>query len=161
MKPLILFSRSIRSGKTTELERWSAQQVSVGGFLTPDRTEHRMLLTLSDGHLYPFELNNDTSEDFTPIGRFRFSIRAFELGSKALMSDALCKSYVILDEIGKLEMNQGKGWESAFQEVLSLWRAGKVQGQLIVVIRDFLLDDFLQHYRPESYKVIHQLNELR
>lgn len=164
MKPLILFSRPIRSGKTTELEHWCAKQRSVGGFLTPDRDSIRMLLCLRDNRLLPFELNAGTSESFTQIGRFLFSDAAFETGREALLRDAIDLDFLIVDEIGKLEMKQQKGWERAFQELLSLWRAGKVKGQIIVVVRDFLLDEFVNYYKPESYTVIHQLsdsNELR
>ncbi len=159
MKPLILFSRPIRSGKTTELEHWCAKQSSVGGFLTPDRDSIRMLFCLRDKRLLPFELSADASEPVTQIGRFFFSNEAFEQGSEALLRDAFAMDFLVVDEIGKLEMKQQKGWEKAFQHLLNVWRAGKVKGQIIVVVRDFLLDDFLQHYKPESYTVIHQLSD--
>ncbi|TNE80461.1 MAG: hypothetical protein EP332_07550 [Bacteroidetes bacterium] len=161
MKALILFSRPIRSGKTTELEKWCAQQTSIGGFLTPDRSDVRHLLCLRNRQYSAFELPENTAMSYTSIGRFRFANEAFQTGSEALLSDALFQDYIVVDEIGKLEMNQQKGWEPAFSQLLNLWRAGKVKGQIIAVVRDFLLADFIAHYQPDSYKVVHHLSAIK
>lgn len=157
MSQIILFSRPIRSGKTTELMNWVKTQDSIGGFLTPDVADKRCLYLIQNKSFHPFE--TDSQEvDFISIGKFHFLQSAFETGTSQILKDAKTCKYLVLDEIGKLEMIRQTGWESALRNLFKI--KDQHTFKLIVVVRDFLLQEFITHYKLDNPLIVHSLKDL-
>jgi len=60
--------------------------------------------------------------------------------------------FLIIDEIGRLELNQNKGLEPALGVVINKFINKEVSGNLILVIRDYLLEECIEKYQLQEAK---------
>ncbi len=153
---IYIFTGPIRSGKTTSLLNWSMDRDDVGGFLTPDSASGRVLVTLPEASVHPME--TDTAEEVYEVGRFCFAQKAFQMATQHVESqlDDAHIRYVILDEIGKLEL-RGSGHHALLKTTLSL-SSEKI---IVLVCRDSLVVDVRKRYLGEHrYKEIKSANQL-
>lgn len=158
---IYILSEGIQKGKTTALMLWSENRLDVGGFLTPDKADRRVLLNIHSCVEAPYQLANDSQEECIQIGKFKFDVDAFVEISEEVLEQSYESNfnYIIIDEIGKLEM-QGKGFHALFE---NLTRRDDMKADMIVVVRDELLEDVIAKYELKDYKVIskHQLHHLK
>jgi len=141
---LVIASDKIRSGKTTLLANWLKDK-KVGGFLTPDLNNFRMFYEILKTSFLPFE-TNEFSEDVTPIGRFFFLNSTFQRGCQIIL-DSIGQNldYFIIDEFGKLELND-EGFGLAINSLISNLLEKPNQTTYIIVVRDYLVEDFLDKF---------------
>ena len=104
-------------------------------------TGKRGLYLLPDFKHITFE-HDGTDQDSLKIGRFDFSKQAFDLGLKALKHADENTDFAVIDELGKLEINQDEGFEPLF----STWLAETKATRLIAVIRSSLLQKAIEKY---------------
>lgn len=145
---LYIFSKPIRSGKTTTLLEWSQNQAhgSVAGILAPDIDGQRWLLDLSTHEKRLLTADADTDDKrIVRIGRYQFDKSAFHWAHRVLRSGfEQVPQWLIFDEIGYLEL-QGQGLEPAVRRVLN-WNKNIRATKLLWVVREELLSDVLDYY---------------
>jgi nucleoside-triphosphatase THEP1 len=145
-----LFTGPIHSGKTSSLMTAFQQRQDVAGFLCPDRNDRRFLYDLSNHTEYPFQIDAISSPEDVVIGKYIFSADGFKK-AHAILDKAPEPSvnYFIVDEIGRLELN-GRGLEPAFSQCLQRLNACTI----ILVVRDYLLQDVIEHYNLQGAKIV-------
>ena len=155
---IFIFSRPIRTGKTTELMDWIAGKNEVAGFLTPDTDGIRMLYDIRTKKYYAMQLPEGSVEENISVGKFSFSKKAFE-HAKHLLSDTVA-SWLIIDEAGKLEIEQGIGLEPELSAAINFYKKNDSAGSLILVIRDTLIEKAIKKYDLGRAEIVHSLKEL-
>jgi nucleoside-triphosphatase THEP1 len=155
---IFIFSRPIRTGKTTELMDWITGKDKVGGFLTPDTDGIRMLYDIKAKKYYAMQLPAESEEQSISVGKFSFSKKAFER-AKHLLSDTSA-DWLIIDEAGKLEIEQGTGLEPELSDTINFFKRNDSAGTLILVIRDTLIEKAIKKYDLGRAEIVHSLKEL-
>ena len=141
---LWVITGAVHSGTSTSLLQWTRGR-KVAGFLTPDIGGQRRLMDLSTSELLPFEANDD-DEDVQKVGRFSFFQSAFDYGNSLIIHSLQADHpYFIIDEFGKLEIN-GQGCASGIDTLMGGIRTSQSPTIYIIVIRESLLDGFLERY---------------
>lgn len=147
--PVQLFSRPIRSGKTTELYRRLAEEPPLFGVLAPDREGLRYLELIPQGELISFEVPADVepeAQQLEHIGRFRFYREAFEAAQVHLKHLAEQRvSPLVVDEVGPLEL-AGGGLEPTLADIIRQYR-NDPDRTLLLVVRDTLKASLCKHYQ--------------
>jgi nucleoside-triphosphatase THEP1 len=137
----------VRSGKTTALLAWSHRRDDCGGVLSPDVDGRRVLQDARTGERIRWQKDvSDNAEDVR-IGRFVFDHQAFDTAVgwlNAAVADPAVR-YVILDEVGPLELSGG-GWDAWLRRALPL-PSGK---ELILVVREGLVGSVMDRYATGS-----------
>lgn len=160
---ILLFSRPIRSGKTTEIEDWISNKIGVGGVLMPDVEGFRLIKSLRSGESMQAQiLTADYLEDSViKIGSFVFSKAAFSFGKSVLIKELeLLPEVLIIDEIGKLEL-KGLGFYDELQLAIPTYSDISTHKTLLLVVREELLSEIIAQFRINNFKVIHTLEELK
>jgi molybdopterin-guanine dinucleotide biosynthesis protein A/nucleoside-triphosphatase THEP1 len=134
---------------------WIAGQKDVGGILTPDVNGQRMLYDINQGDYYPLQVTN--KENAIQIGRFSFDQSIFHLAQQILLESMNQQhEWVIVDEIGRLEMDKQSGLEPAVSAVIKNAKTKASNTKLLLVIRDYLLNDAIQYYGLQGATVLHK-----
>ena len=94
------------------------------------------------------------SEDVIRIGHFKFLKSAFKEANDYLISIAseAENKYLIIDEIGKLEL-RNEGLHRSAEALISRFKKDNAH-HVIVVVRDYLLEDVLKHYAITEYSLL-------
>lgn len=149
MSNIYIYSGPTQSGKTTKLMQWAAPQKNIDGVFQPVIENKRFLYNISSRSLK--ELEVEDGDDLISIGNYKFNNKSFLWAQEKLLE--ACKTKIdklIIDEIGPLELD-GKGLEPAISKILS--DRSNFDFQIILVVREKLLNDFLKHYcLGESFK---------
>jgi nucleoside-triphosphatase THEP1 len=155
MSKIVIFTDTIRSGKTTILLNNFKDRDDTSGFICPDVSGMRYFFDLKAKKLFPFEIQNSCEREQTVyIGKFKFSKAIFEYAHDILYNGIPSESrYFIIDEIGKLEL-QHLGFEPALSIFLTHFNRIAFECTLIVVVRDTLLKDVIQKYSLRDAKII-------
>ncbi|MBX3252952.1 MAG: NTP transferase domain-containing protein [Chitinophagaceae bacterium] len=152
-KDIHILSLPVQSGKTTLLQQWLTTQQDAAGFLSPDIDGIRYLVNIATGRQRRFQLQ--PGDEGIKIGRFVFDPLVFEWGKKILLESLKNETgWLIIDEAGRLEINQNKGWEPALTEVIQAFQSQEHNKKLLLVVRDYLLDEAIEKYRLQSAKVL-------
>ena len=108
----------VASGKTTFLKKWAAKRCDVGGVLSIVEAKiGRVFVDIQTGDTHPMEIPAP-GEDTLLVGKYRFSIGAFNWAEKRLRRAFDSPSrWLIIDEIGPLEL-AGKGLDAVTQWIL-------------------------------------------
>ena len=159
---IIIFSRPIHSGKTTELLRWCNKQKNIFGILMPDINGNRKILDLNTKDVFDIECTDveNTSELLTSIGRFHFYSNVFEKANSILLDAlALNPEWLVIDEAGKLEL-EGKGFFDAIIKTADAYNNKKNTGNLLITVRDSLREEVIAFFKFKNYRIINELEEL-
>jgi hypothetical protein len=151
---IYILSDAIRSGKTTTLMRWSEQRDDVNGFLCPDNFQgKRCFINAKSREEFELETDSETQE-IVEIGPFRFLTASFQKANNLLItfSSEMEHRYLILDELGKLEL-RNEGLHDSAQILVPKFKEDKKQ-HLILVVRDYLLDEIIAHYNIFEYQIL-------
>lgn len=150
---IYILSQPIQTGKTTLLQSWLKEQTHVAGFLTPDVDGLRMLYDIQRQTYHPLQvLTPDINT--TSIGRFNFSNAGFNKAQSILNEASNYQGWVIVDEVGRLEINQKKGLEPALSALIEQVKSTQNTPALLLVIRDYLLEEAIAHYGLSEANVI-------
>jgi len=134
------------------LLNWINQQQEVGGILTPDSEGMRKLYSVYDKKTYTLQLPEGAQG--IRIGRFVFDEDVFGI-ARGILLDSMHtrRQWTIADEIGRLEMDEGKGLEPAIQQVIEHFKQPG-HTKLLLVIRDYLLQQAIAHYKLQDAVVL-------
>jgi nucleoside-triphosphatase len=148
---IYLLSGPIRSGKTSALAAF-IQTRACAGIWAPDNDEGlRILVDLSTQEKIIFQKNESTNESDVLIGKYIFDNNAFTIANNILKAAANTEAdYIIIDEVGKLEM-MNQGIHLGLMVVLA---AASLHKDIVLVVRDTLLDIVIEKYALVTFKVI-------
>jgi len=156
---IIIFTRAIRTGKTTELMNWCKSRNNVAGILMPEVDGKRKILNIKTGETIEAECAapEKTNEPIINIGHFSFYASAFEKGNEILLQALEDQPrWLVIDELGKLEL-QKKGFYNAIKAIVD---ADLKATNVVVVIRDVLLIDAISLFSFTQYRCIYQIQEV-
>jgi molybdopterin-guanine dinucleotide biosynthesis protein A/nucleoside-triphosphatase THEP1 len=150
---IFILSQPVKSGKTTLLKSWVDAQDNIGGILTPDVNNKRMLYDISEKTYYTFQTHN--TENSIGIGKFLFDNTAFNTAQDILLQ-GLKKQYswMVVDEVGRLEIDEKLGLEPRLTQIIHAYKNHQVKGNLLLVIRDYLLQDAIDYYQIPRAEVL-------
>lgn len=146
MSKILILSGPTKSGKTTKLMQWATSQKNIDGIFQPVIDGRRFIYHISSRTLKELEVDN--GDDLISIGQYKFNNQTFYWAQKKLL-DACNKKIdkLIIDELGPLEL-MGKGLEPAISKILS--QLSNFNFQIILVIREKMLGELLNHYNIEK-----------
>jgi len=154
---IFILTGPIQTGKSSQLLEWSKQTKSVAGLLSLVQHDKRNLFDLNTNTSIEFEVDlNLFQEPTLQIGKYHFSHKGFEMGIQSL-KNALNSppDFLILDEIGKLEIEQNIGFHSIALELIHQYKKPGSE-ILLLVIRDTLLEKAVEKYDLLNAIVLHK-----
>lgn len=151
---IYLLTGAIRSGKTTALMKWASSLNDVSGIVTPDVNGIRHFLNLSNNEYFNMEAN--AGEEGMTIGKFTFSKKNFDKANGIIKSAVDRKGWLLVDEIGPLELN-GNGFHSSLVPIFK-----KRNENMIFVVRAGLVDKVCAYFNLTAVQIIgkSQLSEI-
>lgn len=152
---IYILTGDIRTGKTSALLDWIKSRTDVDGLLCPDNSDgKRYFLRIKNNEEFPLEVDKEIEGEVVAIGKFKFLKSSFKKANDYLISslDENNLKYTIIDELGKLEL-KNEGLHEAAKRLIPKFIHNK-KHHLIVVVRQSLVSDILQHYKIETYNVI-------
>ncbi len=96
------------------------------------------------------------SKDLLEIGRFRFRQSGFDWVQRQMneWSENRSLQTLVIDEVGPLELRLNSGMELGLSDFLEAMQKPNQQGRrVLLVVRDYLLQDFLTRYQLKEYIV--------
>jgi nucleoside-triphosphatase THEP1 len=157
MSNIHILSEPIHSGKTTMLMNWCNMQADACGILMPDVDGMRKLYDAKHKTYYDFQVEPSDNEGITHIGKFYFDDTVFLQAKMILLKAAEIKpQWLVLDEVGRLEMNMNGGFEPAVTQLIKLYQKQEGNAKLLLVIRDYLLEESFEHYGLNKDMVLHK-----
>jgi nucleoside-triphosphatase THEP1 len=150
---IYIVSESTHKCKTTMLWQWVSKQHNIGGFITPDVNNKRMLVNLASGETHELQISPDIPG--IAIGRFNFSNEAFKTAQQWI-TDCISNKYswFIIDEVGRLELDEARGLEPALSHLINYFKANAHPTRIILVIRNYLLNKALKHYQITHFEIL-------
>ncbi len=138
--------------------RWKSARKDVYGILTPKSSNcTRYFLDIENDEAFDMEAQeNDTGT--VEVGRYIFSKSAF-IKANAIIVNCLKhqkNGYLIIDELGKLELRQLGFHKAAIQAIHNL--SHNQNSHVILVVRTSLLNAIIEHYGIENYTVMNKIN---
>lgn len=152
---IYILTGAIRTGKTTALLNWITDRNDADGLLCPaDDNGKRFFLKVKSKESFSLEVNSDNVKDTITIGSFRFLKSAFDEANHFLssMSSEMKNQYLIIDELGKLEL-KSQGLHPAAECLIHNYIHNSNQ-HLIIVVRESLLEEITNHYNISKYLVL-------
>jgi nucleoside-triphosphatase THEP1 len=135
MPEIFLLTGEVHSGKTTAMLQWSQKRKDVYGILTPIVNGQRVFMNAHTSEIFPMEANEN--EEMLTVGKYRFSIKAFQKANAVISSALKKEGWIILDEVGPLEL-RGDG----FYEVLGAMAVSPTDHQkFVVVVRQAIVEE--------------------
>jgi len=144
MSNVYILTGEIKSGKTTRLQKWAANN-NADGILAPVIEGKRHLVRIKSGESKLLEYTGeDKTIELTKIGNYNFLTSVFEWGGKEMCDSFLGKpEWLIVDEIGPLEL-RGEGLEPEMNKIMD--DSGQTGMNIILVVRKSLVENVIEHY---------------
>ncbi len=159
---IYIFSRPKQSGKTSELLEWCKLQNNIHGILMPDINGCRKFLNIDTKEIFGAECIDtaNTIEQITSIGKFNFYTAAFEKANSILLH-ALYQEpmWLVIDEIGKLELN-GEGFYPSIVEAVKMHSKKTQTKNLLITVRGSLCEEVISFFNIKNFQVINSLNAI-
>jgi len=156
---ILIFSRKINSGKTSELQHWIDNSLDIGGILMPDVNNVRCMFNIRTSILFEAQCKdeNESEELIFNVGKFKFYKSAFQKANNYLKEEIKnLPDTLIIDEIGKLEL-QGLGFNTSVLDAVKKYQSKSVRKVLILVVREELLKEVMQRYQIKKCKIVDSL----
>lgn len=146
---VIILTGAIQTGKTTLLQQF-CKQYHCAGILSPVINNKRMFYNIANPIFFDMEASGN--ENTLAIGKYLFTAAAFERAGEILSAaaDKNDIAFLVVDEIGPLEIKQQKGLYNYFKKILSSPR----HYTLIAVIRQGLVEEALHHFNIKQAQVL-------
>lgn len=141
--------KSTVCSKTVALAQ--ARDHNCGGVLTLSHPgDARDVLDVRTGHVRRMTLQPDPSDADSAVvqGRFRFDPESLTWGNETLAHATPC-DLLVVDELGPLEIERGKGWQKAFDAL-----RGNDYTLALIVVRPELLERAQRKLPPDSTTVV-------
>ena len=146
---IFIFSDQIGAGKTTILKTWTQNKPTVTGFLSVKIDGKRFFDNLKTGEKRPMEIENSDLK----IGKFSFDPEIFLWAEKELLKQYQSdKEWLIIDEIGPLEIRKNQGFHALILKIIQENPASKPK--IIFVVRDFMVAEFIDKYKFSHAKIL-------
>lgn len=158
MLKIHILTGPVHTGKTTRLMHWASSQKNIDGIFQPIIDEKRFLYHIASRTLRMLESpSNSTDEKVIKIGNYRFSKEVF-IWAQTILLNSLDKNldWLIIDEIGPLELD-GSGLEPIITKIFN--ESEKFSGKILCVVRDSMIDKFVEHYKLENNFVLFNLDQ--
>ena len=158
---IFIITGPVGIGKSTLLSQFfRGNSIQAAGFLNTidPKSKFRTLRLLPDQETIPFEVENASDNAFSAdnrteatlsVGKFHFVRRAFDQGIDALKRGTPTCDIAVIDELGKLEIEQHTGFEPHFTQ----WLRESSTKQMVVIIRSSLLKKAKSKYNWERARV--------
>lgn len=159
---IYILTGHIRTGKTTALLNWSKNRSDVDGVLCPDdENGKRYFLKIISQEKIPLEVEDNSQaeqSEIIQVGHFKFLKSAFESANDYLISSGKKRisNYIIIDELGKLEL-QNEGLHASAEKLVKTFETNETH-HLVLVVRSSLLDEIIQKYQISNYELIEKDN---
>lgn len=137
-RKVFIITGSVGEGKTSLIQKIVAtlkeQNVSIGGILSPrivqngTTTGYDIIDIMTDERVA--FLRRTTNEELNKIGNYSILAEGLELGNKALRNALNNKQFIVIDEVGRLEL-ENKGWATNLNDLLTVSHSN-----LIISVRD-------------------------
>lgn len=154
MNKIFILTGKIKSGKTTWLDKWCAKEKSVAGILQPVINDKRHIKSISTGEIRQLETDKNHT-DSIQIGNYFLNKSILEWAKISLLADAAMKTeWLVVDEFGKLEL-KNIGLEPVITFLINDLEL-REKTKLILVVRDYLLADFLNKFNltAEDFEIL-------
>jgi nucleoside-triphosphatase len=148
MRKIIILTGPVHSGKSKALMEWVAGK-HAAGFVTPAVEGKKVLFNIETAEISPFETEIPDRKSIE-VGNYLLIKDTFAK-AKGIIQKAIKqqdKEWIIIDEIGKLELKH-KGHHSTLKELFVSWK-----GNILLVVRDYILQDVISRYRIKDAEVI-------
>ena len=161
---ILIFSQPVRSGKTTELMQYCDEiekSKSLGGILMPDIDGSRKLFDISTKKLFDMECKDASAftGSLITVGKFIFYADVFEKANVIILQAASHSDFLIIDEVGKLELDQ-KGFYPSVKKILNKDEFIGPAKNLLLVVRDSLYDQVVAFFEIRQHVLVSNLNEI-
>ena len=129
----------------------------------PDINGQRMFFDIFSQQVFPAQCLDDGAEKaLITIGKYYFFANAFKKANDILLQ-ALASNpeWLVIDEIGKLEM-QGKGFYESARKIIDSYIINyceKGNKNLLLVVRDSLVGEMVDFFRIKNYNLIDKLED--
>ena len=153
---IFIVTGSVGEGKTTQIqkivEHLKEKNISIGGILSPRIIENGTttgydIVDITTNERTAF-LRKTSDGDSPQIGRYSILSEGMKKGHKALKNSRRNKQIVVIDEVGRLEL-EDKGWA----EYLNYLLHGS-PCNLILSVRDRFMDEVIDKWDLKEYKVL-------
>ena len=146
---IFIFSDKIGARKTTLLKNWFADNESISGFLSPKINGKRVFENLESGEQRLLEIEKSSLQ----IGKYAFDPEVFYWAESELLKQLNGdREWVVIDEIGPLEIRKGKGFHNLILKIIT--ERSSIKPKVIFVVRDFMVEDFIEQYPLENPKIL-------
>jgi nucleoside-triphosphatase THEP1 len=150
---VVIFSRDIHTGKTTELFEWLTGKYGIAGILMPDVNGSRMFYDIAGKKYFPAAVNAGHTGPTLTAGDFSFDKASFEKANALLEKElGAHHSLIIIDEVGKLEMRD-EGFSKSLRMLI------EKKADLLIVVRTTLLGAVIEKFGLQQARVIDALGE--
>ena len=165
---ITIFSRPVRTGKTTELLQWCSRQKNIAGIAMPDIDGLRKIMDLRTHEVIDAELNSEllansyqliANSSIIEIGKYKFYRSAFEQANDILLNAwASRPDWLVIDELGRLEL-KGEGFYPAAKQILAAIQQ-RPETKILLVVREGLVDEIMNLFQLKNYKIVSVLSEV-
>ena len=115
---IIIFSREIHTGKTTELFEFCKNRRDVCGILMPNHSNGKYFHSIATKTDFGKLPKKDKYLSVVKVGNYEFLEQDFDAANQLILHSVIENySYLIIDEIGKLELFK-KGFYSSLKKIL-------------------------------------------
>jgi nucleoside-triphosphatase THEP1 len=154
---IFVLTGNIQTGKTTALFNRVVENKNTAGILTPLKNGVRMFYNIATGEYFDM-LAGDNENDTLVIGKFIFSAAMFARAI-AVVDYYITQpnyNYLVIDEIGPLELKQQKGFYGVMMKALLTAN----EKNIIVVCRENMLYELtaLLQYNAMAFEIISKEN---
>ncbi len=156
MAQIYILTGAQGEGKTTRcleiVEHLKSKGETIGGIVAPGFWENNVrtgfeLMDVQTFQKIPFA-QKEAVEGWQKIKTFYFDPKAIEKGEIILRSAVQQNDWIVLDEIGKLDMN-GHLWGPILSYLIQI-----PNKKWIVCVRDVFVEEVIQHWQLNRVKVL-------
>lgn len=153
--PIFLFTGPIETGKSRALKSFCDQNPEMAGVLNLNVNGLRKIYDIKTKTYFDFQVEKAVQNTIS-VGRYVFLQSGFEKMETILWQQAkLAPRYLIIDELGKLELKE-KGLYEIMQKILRLTN----RPPLILVVRNSLVEEVMDFFHLTNVNVISNTSEI-
>lgn len=154
---VLIITGSMGEGKTTQIQKivetLKNQSISIGGILSPRITENGNttgydIVDITTNERVAF-LRKTGDEKLPKIGSYSILSEGINKGCHALKNSQNNNQVVVIDEVGRLELNN-EGWA---ENIKSLLNGSK--RNLILSVRDRFMEEVIDKWHLKDYTILH------
>ena len=153
---IFIITGSVGEGKTTQIQKivetLKSQNISTAGILSPRILENGTtkgydIVDLTTNERTAF-LRKTEEENLPQIGRYSIISEGLKKGHDALKNSRNNHQVVVIDEVGRLELNN-EGWAEIIQDLLN-----STKNHLILSVRDRFIEEVIDKWSLKEYTVL-------